>query len=85
MKVYKRLEEEGGIKLADAVQELVIRQLVEDGKMQAELERNCLQGLENSWVLSMVMTWRKCCAVFFLLAVCRSLCGLDGRPPSMQP
>ena len=76
VKVYKRLKEEGGIELANAVQDLDIQQLVEDGNMQTKLERNCLQGLEKSWMPSMVMTWRKCCAIF-LLALCRSLCGLD--------
>ena len=47
VKVHKRDREEGGIELSDAIQARVIEHLVEDGNMQVELERNCLQGLER--------------------------------------
>ena len=47
VKVYKRIREEGGIEMADAIQALVVQKLVDDGNMQMELERSCLQGLET--------------------------------------
>ena len=47
VKVYKRIREEGGIGLADAIQALVIQRLGDDGEIQMELEQNCLRGIEK--------------------------------------
>ena len=47
VKVYKGIREEGGITLADAIQGLVVEQLVDNGNMQKELAQTCLQGLDK--------------------------------------
>ena len=47
VKVYKRIREEGGIGLADAIQALVIQRLADDGEIQMELEQNCFRGIEK--------------------------------------
>ena len=47
VRAFKSVKEEGGIKLADTIQALVVEQLVDDGNMQTELESNCSQGLEK--------------------------------------